>query len=251
MYTNARSLQGKVNELEVILNDIRPDIALISETWCNESTAEAILNIDGYTFQSDLRMDRTDTANGIGGGLAVYRVNDLNIVACDQALDFNQYCKFRLDNDNDSVFFYLMYRPPAGGNLSKEQISEVFRNVERNSICIGDFNLPDIDWVSGTAVSRSSNEVLEAATAAGLTQLVDFPTHIRGNILDLILTNMPERLANVQDGGRLGNSDHAIITCDVLAKKSCGEKITVKSWNRADWAGIRAGIRNTVWPTMF
>jgi hypothetical protein len=225
MYTNAQSLQGKISELEALLNDIRPDIVLICETWCNTGTAESFLNIDGYTFQSDLRMDRTDTANGIGGGLAVYTVNELNVVTCDRAINFNQYCKFRLDSDVDSMYFYLLYRPPSGGNLSKEQISEIFRSAEQNSLIIGDFNLPDIDWVSGTATSRSSSEVLEAAAAAGLTQAVDFATHIRGNTLDLVLTNMPDRLENVQEAGRLGKSDHVIIMCDVRTRRSGGEKL--------------------------
>jgi hypothetical protein len=129
-------------------------------------------------------------------------------------------------------------------------MSEIFRNIERNSILIGDFNLPDIDWISGTAVSRSSNEVLEAATASGLVQLVDFPTHIRGNTLDLVLTNMPDRLLNVRDEGRLGKSDHVIIMCDVLTRTGSQKVITVKNWNRADWNSIRSGIRDTVWPTM-
>jgi hypothetical protein len=250
MYTNAQSLQGKVSELELILKDLRPDIVLLSETWCNTGTAETLLNIDGYTFQTDLRMDRSDTTNGIGGGLAVYTVNGLNIVACDRAVDFNQYCKFKLQCDNDSVYFYLMYRPPAGGISSKEQICEILRRLEKNSICIGDFNLPDIDWFSGTADSRGSNEVLEAAVTAGLTQMVEFPTHTRGNTLDLILTNMPERLDNVRDEGRLGKSDHVILSCEVTAKKDSREKIKVKNWSRADWNGIRDGIRKTVWPTM-
>jgi hypothetical protein len=91
--------------------------------------------------------------------------------------------------------------------------------------------------------------VLEAAAAAGLTQTVDFATHIRGNTLDLVLTNMPDRLENVQEAGRLGKSDHVIITCDVRTKRSGGEKIKVKNWSRADWAGIKKGLRETAWPT--
>jgi hypothetical protein len=75
--------------------------------------------------------------------------------------------------------------------------------------------MPDIDRRAGTADSRASGMVLEAATAAGLHQLVDFPTHTRGNVLDLILTNIPERLSNVTDAGRIGRSDHVAILCDL------------------------------------
>jgi hypothetical protein len=250
MYTNTQSLQGKLNELEAVLTDLKPDIVLLSETWCNTGTVDAFLNIDGYTFQTDLRLDRHDTANGIGGGLAVYTVNNLDIVACDRAIDFNQYCKFKLELKCETLYFYLVYRPPTGGNTSKDGISEIFRNAEKNSVIIGDFNLPDIDWINGTAGSRSSGTVLEEAVSAGLVQMVDFPTHTRGNILDLVLTNMPDRVDNVKQEGRLGKSDHVIITCDVAAGPRGGANIKVKNWNKADWEGIRRGIRDTVWPTM-
>ena len=39
-------------------------------------------------------------------------------------------------------------------------------------------------------------------------QLVKFPTHLKGNILDLVLTNIPERVTEVEDVGMLGTSDH-------------------------------------------
>jgi hypothetical protein len=90
--------------------------------------------------------------------------------------------------------------------ISPEQIGEIFRTVEKNSVLIGDFNLPD--WVSGTAGSKPSSLLLEEADAAGLHQLVEFPTQIHGNILDLVLTNMPDRIDNVEQAGRLEKSDH-------------------------------------------
>jgi hypothetical protein len=69
-----------VLEPEAILTDTRPDIVLLSETWCNTNISNALLNVAGYTFQTDLRNDRCDTANGVGGGLAVYTANGLEIL---------------------------------------------------------------------------------------------------------------------------------------------------------------------------
>jgi hypothetical protein len=109
MFTNTQSLPGKINKLEAILTDLRPDIVLLSETWCNTNITNESLCISGYTFQTDIRMDRTDTANGIGGGLAIYTVNGLNILACDQVSDFNQYCKFKIERGGETVYFYLIY----------------------------------------------------------------------------------------------------------------------------------------------
>ena len=69
LYTNAQSLTSKASELEVVLSDLKPDLILLCETWCNSSTNSANLEINGYNMHQDLRKDRTDTANGIGGRL--------------------------------------------------------------------------------------------------------------------------------------------------------------------------------------
>jgi hypothetical protein len=69
---NSQSLINKINELEVLVVDAEPDLIFICETWCNADINKSSLNISGYTFQTDLRLDRADTAYGVGGGLAVY-----------------------------------------------------------------------------------------------------------------------------------------------------------------------------------
>ena len=124
---------------------------LLCETWCNTSTNIASLNIHGYELLTDLRRDRNDTANGIGGGLIVYARNGLAVLPCDQLSDFNQYCKFKLSDKSDSFYIYLVYRPPSAGASSKDKLCELLRCAEKNSILVGDFNLPGIIWESGEA----------------------------------------------------------------------------------------------------
>ncbi len=83
-----------------------------------------------------------------------------------------------------------------------------------NSILIGDFNMPDIDWETWTG-ARNWAGFLDAVEDALLEQMVYFPTHIKGNCLDLVLTNIPERIKNVEEMGRLGASDHEMILVTV------------------------------------
>jgi hypothetical protein len=236
-------------ELEAILSDTKPDIVLLSETWCNTNITNAYLNIAGYTLQTELRMDRTDTANGIGGGLVVYTVNGLTILPCDQSIEFNQYCKFKIVTGSDVVYFYLVYRPPSSGPESKARICELFRQAEKNSVFIGDFNLPDIDWSAESAASNSSREVMEAAAEAGLSQLVDFPSHKRGSVLDLILTNIPGRMENIREEASIGRSDHVTILSELRMATTSRARIKAKNWSKADWKSIKEGITNTAWPT--
>ena len=41
--------------------------------------------------------------------------------------------------------------------------------------------------------------------------MVYFPTHKKGNILDLVLTNNPNIDLTVEDAGLIGKSDHNMI----------------------------------------
>ena len=69
LYTNAQSIVGKIDELSCTASELKPDLILLAETWCNDNTSDAFLNIQGYELQ--IRLDREDTAGGRGGGQGV------------------------------------------------------------------------------------------------------------------------------------------------------------------------------------
>ena len=79
MYTNACSIKSKLSELEVLANDKSPDIIMITETWCSEKDTNASLKLLNYDLIPELRCDRCDTTNGIGGGILVYVKEGLNV----------------------------------------------------------------------------------------------------------------------------------------------------------------------------
>ena len=228
--------------------DLKPDIILLSETWCNSSTNLASLSIENYELMTDLKRDRNDTANGIGGGLLVYARNGLAVLPCDENSDFNQYCKFKVTDKSESIYIYLLYRPPNAGQASKDKLCELLSQAEKNSLFIGDFNLPGVDWEAG-AGHGVDIKIVQVVQEHDFTQMVDFPTHIRGGVLDLILTNMPEKVSNIAEVGRLGKSDHYLIQFDLeMSQKNSGEKRVFRNWKKADWDNIRQGIETTVWP---
>ena len=82
------------------------------------------------------------------------------------------------------------------------------------------------------------------------SQMVDFPTHIKGNCLDLIVTNMPEKIDNICEVGRLGRSDHCMLQFDLrIDSKFESSRRRMANWKRANWDRIRIGLEETVWPT--
>lgn len=84
LYLNAQSIVNKIDELGCLASINKPDLILVTESWCNSDISDAYLNIDGYELQLDLRMDRSDTAQGRGGGLLVYTKNGVKILKLDQ-----------------------------------------------------------------------------------------------------------------------------------------------------------------------
>ena len=116
--------------------------------------------------------------------------------------------------------------------------------MDKNTILIGDVNLPDINWLDGTSTSRG-RRILETTLEEDLAQLVNFPTHVKGNILDLVLTNCPDKVISVSDEGRVGKSDHCILNIELelsVVKKS--DRPTRSNWNKADTVGHKAYLKN-------
>jgi hypothetical protein len=116
------------------------------------------------------------------------------------------------------------------------------RTAGKGSLLIGDFNLPDIDWEKGTARGRAA-DFIEAVEDSMMEQLVTFPTQVKGNILDLIVTNIPERFEDISEHGRLGKSDHTIIVAKVRVGGIEGQKRPLQDWRRADWEAMRAELQ--------
>ena len=82
-------------------------------------------------------------------------------------------------------------------------------------LLLGDFNSPDINWSTLAGSSTVSNNLCEFIFESNLVQLVDLPTHVCGNILDLVLTNSPDHVTNLlvhPPDYQCVTSDHYLIT---------------------------------------
>ena len=113
IFLNARSILSKLDVLNILINDEKPHILCITETWLNPNISNAILNMPNYVIDDELRKDRTDTARGIGGGLLAYYRNDIVVQPKIVDNDFNQFCSFQvLNNNEEPLNIKLIYRSP-------------------------------------------------------------------------------------------------------------------------------------------
>lgn len=227
----------------------KPEIILITESWCNNQINNAAISLPGYQLETDLRRDRTDTGNGIGGGLVVYSKNGVKLETVEKFdnIDFNQFCAFKIKTTETPIHIVLMYRPPNSGIDNLTKMCQIISSLGENSIVIGDINLPDIDWVEENATSKGKR-LLEVVLEEGLDQLVRFPTHTKGNTLDLVITNCPDKILDVRDVGRLGRSDHCmmeiLIATQTMSMETAGRRT---DWRKANWDKLKEELAAVNW----
>ena len=81
-------------------------------------------------------------------------------------------------------------------------------------ITIGDFNFPEINWNTGLprTLHGLAYEVASTFFDYGLTQLNRYPSREGSdNILDLVLSNHPHKLKNLDCYHDILSTDHAIL----------------------------------------
>ena len=235
------------------LSDLKPDIVILTETWCHDQLSNEILNIPGYNIDPNLRKDRTDTDNGRGGGIIVYTKSGLTILPNnDIKSDFIQYVSFDVHCNNHLQNFIAIYRSPNSSDTNTDKLCNIVSDhMNTNSIMIGDINLPNIDWPNNIS-DRKGKMFLDTTSENHVMQVVDFPTHNKGNILDLILTKSPEQIDNLTKLDFLGNSDHNMILFDVKCDFSQVKTTElIYDWSKADFDSYRYELDSINWNTFF
>ena len=85
----------------------------------------------------------------MGGGLLVYSRDNLQILPSDLTdSNFNQFCSFTIATKSEKLNVILIYRPPSSGQNNLTELCEIVRKADKNTVIIGDFNLPGTDWAN-------------------------------------------------------------------------------------------------------
>ena len=225
------------------LDSINCDILCGCETWLKPE----ILDAELLPPNSNYNIHRKDRHDGYGGSIILIKDNIQH-----ERIDIDTPCDIvfvKIECANkESLVVGSVYRPT--NNIESyahdlfDAISKVSKKFRKSAIWItGDFNLPDIDWLSNTIQGyqyrKSINETfLQMEPDLGLTQMIDF--HTRGtNILDLFFTNRPD-LVN-QYSPMPGISDHHAVFVDtnMCAPRIKQPKRTLYMWGKANIDNIK------------
>ena len=180
-------------------------MAFLCETWLSSEISKAEITM-GSSFKIVARSDRN--YNEHGGVLilatediiARYNIEDIS----NDSYPFSLSCSLHLENI--LILFILIYCPPASSSYKPcfddisnsilyyvSSIKEKYTGTKSiETILLGDFNLPGINWETLSGSNLYENRFLDLLYDIDLFQLIKEPTHIEGNTLDLIATSCPD-----------------------------------------------------------
>ena len=142
---NARSIINKKDELNIMVDDIKPHIIGITESWANNDIKDAELGLDGYAMFRKDRMGRR------GGGVLLY-INDTipaYEVQLQEEADCNEAIWCKLVTGHTTVTIGVVYRCPNITKQNNEKIHNAISEVSKGDcIIMGDFNHGNIKWYS-------------------------------------------------------------------------------------------------------
>ena len=124
-------------------------------------------------------------------------------------------------NRKQPIILCCVYNPPISEIQYFNSLISYFTtlaNTDDSFVLLGDFNLPDISWSSLSGTSTNTNFFCDFVFQYNLFQMIESPTHIQGNVLDLILTNDLELVTDLvvlPHQSQVISSDHLMITFSV------------------------------------
>ena len=145
LFTNAQSIVNKIDLLQAHVSELEPAIIAITESWTHEDITDGILKIKGYDLIG--RRDRKDTLNGRGGGILLYsNLSNIYVNSVNKSDKVIHATISNKDKHSEDIQIYCFYRSPNSSNEMTEEVIDYIKSIPSNSILVGDFNYPEIDW---------------------------------------------------------------------------------------------------------
>ena len=222
---NARSIINKKTELNIMVDDIKPHIIGITESWANNDITNAKLGLEGYV------MFRKDRIGRRGGGVLLYIKDTIPAyeVQLQEEADCNDAIWCNLVTGHTTVIIGVVYRCPNITKQNNEKIHNAINEVNKGDcIIMGDFNHGNIKWDTLQSTGVEDSTFLCLVQDNFLTPHVLEPTRA-ARVLDIVLSSQKEFVDNVVIQEPLGSSDHNQLHFNIKIKS---DKTKVKQCRR-------------------
>jgi len=133
-------------------------------------------------------------------------------------------------------------------------------DVDTSIVVVGDFNFPSINWsdLQFAAENERCSTLFSTFTKQYcFEQLVSEPTRLqticRSNLLDLILSNDPFIVCDVNVCAPFSTSDHCCVDFKFVCPAQSAQQPAheLRDFSNADWAGISNYLNSCDWATIF
>ena len=148
-----------------------------------------------------------------------------------KSLDLTVICFYRPDKNIDDMDPFYRY-------INTIRIA----HPKNKFLILGDFNMPDIDWqrkINFPSTPTIQNVFVSFLNDQNLEQLIKVPTHVKGNILDILCTDLGSLILDTEVISP-GLSDHFLVTARIVGNKSEGsgrvntERDILRNFHKAD-----------------
>ena len=249
-----------MNEFHLLIENRKPNIISVTETWGNDGIVDGLLSLKGYNMYRDDRNTRK------GGGTILYVSDKIEQRVC-RPLNTNDFensawCWIVIKGGK-KVLVGSVYRSDNGSaenNALLVRKMELANEVagENRLLILGDFNLPKVDWVERRLLPGAKiieTTMLTTVTDCLLHQHVNVPTRFRNDqssTLDLIFTKEEGDIKNIEVLPPLGSSDHGVVIADFVCEwKSRVVHRPRRMYHRGNYPSIVHGLNEVDWEDSF
>ena len=246
---------SKFDEIySVLVHDLEFDVIAMSETWLDESIANATVELPNYAV---FRRDR----NRHGGGVLLY----VNLrFSAEQCIDINlqgtEMVIVRITIGQKKILIACCYRPP--GQLAHEirtfmadfqtLVDYALYNNFDNFFVLGDMNDRCVEWNDDRPVSELGSQLKDLVLMNNLYQLIETPTHFTDRsayLLDILITDSPGLMTNCGTLSNICNLHHLPVYGEFSLHISSRRPFYRHIWhyNNGDWAGLNSTLACMTW----
>ena len=245
---NFQSLCGKKAESIEMIDRLKPDIIIGTETWLKPEVSDSEL------FTPQYQVYRQDRRKGSHGGVIIAVKTNLHSTVVED-MDTNSdsgeilWVKV-LTKTQKPIYFCAFYRSDVSDLTALSGLEASLRKSAKlknaHLIVAGDFNIPQWDWHNMCFKPHPKyidehQSFIDSLYDLGLQQMVLEPTR-ENNILDLVLSNAPDLVTRIEVVP--GLSDHSLVffEYDVKVDKKKNVLRQIFLYNKANWDCMKSDL---------
>ena len=236
---NLQSIKGKERLLLNHINENKMEVFVVTETWLTSDDKDIVLAKVSELNKNNYRLIEVSRIRGRGGALVIVYDSDLDMkLLSNSERNTFEFAIWRVKIENRPITIIGLHQQPPSNiivHTNNQFIDNLLDSYEsnvaeyRNIMISGHFSLHVKDNDNDDGLQFSN-----IIQVLGLKQWVNFPSHTKGNIIDLVLTEAIccFNITSVNQGHFL--SDHCSVMTFMDYQKSKRLTELVSNWKLKD-----------------